>query len=187
MKHLLLFEELFISSKPSNSGSSVSRDIVIDDEPSSSKTLSSSILLNDKLRKEELYSMISDAEESESTKAKDNLKVKNKKKWAKFKVTLNNLKFLKERLKVDKILKCEYCDKTPLIIYDPFRKGKNERYLKYGDFKPINGATADHKNPMAKGGDKFDFNNLAVSCMKCNHDKKEMDYEDWISLIKKEE
>jgi 5-methylcytosine-specific restriction endonuclease McrA len=89
-------------------------------------------------------------------------------------------------------LRCEYCDKGPLTIYDfTKRKGDPEfignKYYKFKEeFKKEDGATCDHKNPQGKGGDKFGYDNLAVCCYRCNQNKKSMSYEDWMKRINKE-
>ena len=179
MKYILLFEELFIQSNKSGSGKTTEWDNILDD-PTSSKSLSSSILLRNKLQKDEWKSTVkSIGGETKKLKPKPN-----NRKIEKLKVSLHNLKFLKDKLKERGALRCEYCNNGPLIIYDTFYKGSDQKYLKHKPFSNIDGATADHKNPQSKGGDKYSQDNLAVACMKCNHDKKDMDYEDWIEIIK---
>jgi len=53
-------------------------------------------------------------------------------------------------------LTCEYCGKTDLKAVTDKRSEL---------------ATIDHIKPLGKGGPKFDTNNFAVSCSKCNNKK----------------
>jgi 5-methylcytosine-specific restriction endonuclease McrA len=73
--------------------------------------------------------------------------------WLKFRADLLT-KWEKERGG----LFCHYCGKGPLPVED----------LSY---KKV--ATIDHFIPLSKGGEKFDPNNLVVSCYKCNSKKKD--------------
>lgn len=47
----------------------------------------------------------------------------------------------------------------------------------------INEATKDHKIPLSKGGTNSK-DNLLLSCWKCNNKKGNMNYEDFINLIR---
>lgn len=62
-------------------------------------------------------------------------------------------------------LRCVYCGLGPLVIEtdnrDPFC------------------ATLDHVVPRAKGGAKFDLNNLVVACSPCNGKKGDKDVKDF--------
>lgn len=150
---------------------------LIFDEPTSDKSLSAGIILNNKLKEEE-FNNLANKDVQEINEINPGLAV-----------AINNLNFLKyKREKKGKIF-CEYCGKGPLVIYDfinndPKKKGKYRYNVR---FNPKNGATADHKEPQSKGGDKFDYKNLAVCCYKCNQRKGDMPYEDWMELIKPKE
>jgi len=88
-------------------------------------------------------------------------------------ISKSNQKFLKEKEKEGE-LRCEYCNSGPLKVYEFSEK-----------FNKVDGATADHKIPISKGGPVFDHTNLAVCCYKCNNEKEDMNYEDWMNKIKK--
>jgi len=72
--------------------------------------------------------------------------------WLRFRFeTLTNI--LKDR----GILQCNYCNKGPLLI----ETDNKDPYV----------ATLDHKNPLSRGGAKFDLTNLVVCCISCNQKK----------------
>ena len=54
---------------------------------------------------------------------------------------------------------CEYCGKGPL------KADANNL------FNSLPLATIDHKQPLSKGGARFDFDNMACSCERCNRKK----------------
>lgn len=58
-------------------------------------------------------------------------------------------------------LYCEYCNKGPL------------KADAGNIFSKLPMATIDHKIPLSKGGNRFDFDNMACSCSKCNSKKKD--------------
>jgi hypothetical protein len=193
MKYLKLFEEWHkVVSKKSDSGKTKWVDTILDD-PTSPKSLSSGILLKRDLEKEEFDDLknltgLQDYEVRDIARGK---LPKQNKKLEDLKVTLNNLQFLKDKHKELGELYCEYCKKGPLVIYDinpsksdleKYAKDSSFRFNK--DFKKSDGATADHKQPKSKGGDKFDYSNLAVCCYNCNSRKANMDWESWKKLIK---
>lgn len=172
--------ELKVLSNISKSGSTKEFDIILD-EPFDNKSLSSKILLRKRLSEEEL------SEEGVPPGLRPFV-LKSYKKNPRLAISINNLKFLKDTLEEKKVLECEYCKKKPLIIYDTFfSKGFNTEYIKYGSFRPKNGATCDHKNPVSKGGDKFNYNNLAVCCATCNRKKGSMTYEQWMHYLETKE
>jgi hypothetical protein len=172
--------ELKVLSKSSNSGSTKEFDIILD-EPFNNKSLSSNVLLRKRLSEEEL------SEEGMPPGLKQII-LKAYKKNPKLAISINNLKFLKDTLEEKKILKCEYCNKGPLVIYDTFFvKNFDTDYIKYGSFRSKNGATCDHKNPISKGGSKFTYDNLAVCCSTCNTRKGNMSYEEWTHYLKTKE
>jgi len=103
-------------------------------------------------------------------------KSKKKNKYNRIKITINNQKFLQKTLEEKGELRCEYCGKGPLKIYD-FTKGEV--------FNDDDGATSDHKTPISKGGDVWSFDNMAVACRACNHKKGSLDYDSWISYLGK--
>jgi hypothetical protein len=106
-------------------------------------------------------------------------------------IMLNNLRFLKEKLKERGELYCEYCNKGPLVIYDiapsdiNIESLSNTNILINKKFDQKDGATCDHKIPKSKGGDKFNFENLAVCCHRCNKRKGNMSWENWLRIIKR--
>lgn len=191
MKHLMLFEEWHKVIQHSNSGKTKWID-TIHDGPSSPKSYSSSLLLKNDLEEKEFDDL------KKLTGASDWV-IKNlikypsssrKNKLEQISVTMNNLKFLKDIEKEKGELYCEYCKKGPLVIYD-INPGEitpenidNRNFRFNAKFNPKDGATADHKQPQSKGGDKFDYSNLAVSCEPCNKRKGNMDWESWKQRIK---
>jgi 5-methylcytosine-specific restriction endonuclease McrA len=144
-------------------------------EPSTNKSRASSVLLGDKLARDEADSLIDYFDNKVKGRLKNFVQhhnIKNPKRIKKLMVTFNNERFLElENKKGD--LRCEYCNK-PVTIYNIDRGSKfNER----------DGATADHKVPISKGGNKYDFNNLATCCYRCNQRKGNMSWEDWLVVI----
>lgn len=172
-----ILEELKVLSNISKSGSTREIDVIVD-EPSNNRSLSSKILLRKRLMEEEISA-------GETNKLKDFI-LRSYNSNPRLAILINNLEFLKSKLKENGTLLCEYCNHGPLVIYDSFfTKGTDTQYLKYGKFKPKDGATCDHKVPISKGGDKFDYNNLSVCCSKCNVKKGSMDYDQWINYLGK--
>lgn len=181
MKYIIEFKKY----KSGSSGRTKYIDTIWDD-PTSSKSHSSAVVLRNKLK---------DLEDVETRDELGDLpdwalrKIKsNPDKYEKLKVTLNNLKFLKDKLKEDGELNCEYCGKGPLVIYDFSIKSVinalDDPNMRFNTkFNPFDGATCDHKIPQSKGGDKFDYSNLAVSCYRCNRKKGNMNYEDWNDFL----
>jgi hypothetical protein len=149
------------------------------DEPTDSRSYSSSVLLRDYLRNQEIVDALS-GDTFDGLSKKQKFRIKSYGKTDKIKRALNNLKFLKSKERDGK-LHCEYCNRGPLIIYafDPtFHKKSNLR------FNQSDGATCDHRNPVSKGGDPFDHKNLAVCCYRCNQKKSNMSWEDWEDYMK---
>src|SRR5574343_2011081 len=139
---------------------------VIFDEPESAKSPSSGILLRNILRKSEFdYKLKSNINFKEISKSTGK-----EKKLYKLEISKNNLKFLLDKEKEGE-LRCEYCNAGPLVVYGFYRA-----------FNKKNGATADHKEPISKGGPIFDYDNLAVCCYWCNTKKDNMTYSDWMKL-----
>lgn len=160
----------------------------IHDEPTTNKSAASSILLKKK------YTELEDKELIDTLNipkwALYKIK-KNPQKYTKLKITLNNLQFLKDQLKKGPLY-CQYCNKGPLIIYDitnnNLKQAIDNPNVRFNSkFNPKDGATCDHKQPQSKGGDKFNYNNLAVSCYRCNRKKSNMNYEDWINFLQSDE
>lgn len=173
MKYLKIFEKFNkITTYQSKSGRTRHID-TINNEPTSNKSLATSILLKNKLKKEEFTDLMHKISSYFSDSYIDFL-IDNPSKLESNLISLNNLMFLMEKEK-EGTLKCEYCNK-PLVL---------NNWLKYTK-RPVNDntATCDHKTPISKGGDKFNFNNLAVSCSKCNNKKAEKSYNDWIEYKK---
>lgn len=173
-------------------------------DPSSPKSPSSATLLKNDLRAEEFDDIVKNI--SNNNIKKMLIKHQNNPKVERLAVTLNNIEYLKDKLKERGELRCEYCNKGPLVVYDigkgsinpgylysnqsevynkvELNKVKRE-YISNGGFEKRDGATADHKQPQSRGGDKFSYNNLAVCCYWCNQKKGNMSYEDWMDKIKK--
>lgn len=163
------------------------------DEPTSAKSPSAGVSLKDELRELEFQDLIKTLSHDElDNKSKSRLrKERFKAKPDKLAVTLNNLRFLKDEQKEKGELRCEYCGKGPLVIYDitedELKRGpqKIDGRLRFNTkFNPKDGATADHKQPQSKGGDKFNYSNLAVCCYRCNQRKGNMDWEKWSDVLK---
>lgn len=200
MLKIKLFQEFIkeelrtIVSDSSSSGRTKYIDTILDDIPSSTKSLSSGILLRQDLKDKEF----DDFRRSISSNIPDYV-VRNLlkggvkiSKFDKFRVTLNNLEFLKYKSK-EGDLYCEYCEKGPLVIYD-FNPDEitssninNSKYRFNTKFKESDGATADHRQPQSKGGDKFNYDNLAVCCYRCNRKKGDMSWDQWNNYLKQKE
>lgn len=191
MKNILSFdkfnEELVdITSHRSASGKFKEVDKIYSEENPHIKSRASYLLLKDKYKKAELEDI-----KKLFTAGMPVYKYKtDDPKLTKILVTLNNLQFLKHRLKEDGELRCEYCDKGPLVIYDIFPDELdnligNPYHRLNKKFDPVDGATCDHKNPQSLGGDKFDYSNLAVCCYSCNQRKRSMPYDEWMRKIGK--
>lgn len=182
-----------VVSDQSASGRTKSIDTIWDD-PSSAKSPSSSVLLRKQLRDQEfddLKNMFSSTgyKDVPDWVIKDIIKKGvDETKFRKLIVTFNNLKFLKDKAKEGE-LRCEYCDKGPLVIYDFTSTDitpemlDDPKFRFNQKFKESDGATCDHKQPMSKGGDKFDYSNLAVCCYDCNKRKGNMNWEEWKRLM----
>ena len=165
-------------------------DVILDD-PSSASSPSSAILLKKQLRDiedEETLKKLKDISQMTSSQKSKYFKTKDTKDLA---IPLNNLQFLKDKQKEIGTLRCEYCNKGPLKIYDfnPDNLKLKDIRTKYSIYKrmkfdPKDGATADHKQPMSKGGDMFDYSNLAVCCSRCNGRKGNMSWDEWINTMK---
>ena len=162
-------------------------DKIYNDDDAHVKSRASGILLKDKLRKEEMDSILTALENG--AKPSD-FNTDNDPKLLRILVLMNNLKFLKDTLQDKGKLQCEYCGKGPLIIYDVVASKfknliDNPHYKLNQNFDPEWGATCDHKDPQSLGGDKFDYSNLAVCCYRCNQRKRSMPYKQWMERIGK--
>jgi len=69
--------------------------------------------------------------------------------------------FLNHMLTVHKDLICIYCNRSNLLKAVPDESKQSIKIL----------ATIDHIIPVSKGGDEFDYNNLAIACRPCNERK----------------
>lgn len=184
-----LLELRKVVTNSSGSGRTKSIDWIHDD-PEDAKSTNAGILLNQQLRDKEFQDMADVfTPGTPDYVVKDFIKkAGNSSRMDKFKVTMNNLQFLKDRAKEVDELRCEYCNKGPLVIYDinlnnvtPEQiEDKNHRFTK---FRESDGATCDHKQLQSKGGDKFNYSNLAVCCSRCNKLKGNMSYEDWMRKL----
>lgn len=184
-KRFLTEELKDITTNVSGSGKEVTK--IYNDEDAYIKSPAAGVLLNNKFKKEEMDSIITALQKGVKP---DEFGSIEDPKLLRILVLANNLKFLKDTLKEKGRLKCEYCDKGPLIIYD-VRPDKfsnlidNPYYRLNLDFDPEWGATCDHKDPQSLGGDKFDYSNLAVCCYRCNQRKRSMPYKQWMERIGK--
>jgi 5-methylcytosine-specific restriction endonuclease McrA len=78
--------------------------------------------------------------------------------------------FLSEVLKREGHLKCTYCPKDNLQIeFDGMKVTRNIM------------ATIDHIVPISKGGAIYDYENLCVSCSKCNGKKGDKDLQTFLN------
>lgn len=68
-------------------------------------------------------------------------------------------------------LVCHYCKSPDLFLQDPLRKNSRAWNL----------ATVDHKTPLVEEPDWFDETNLLVCCNKCNNQKGNMSYEEFLA------
>lgn len=169
-------------------------DVILDD-PQSFSSPSHAILLKRKLQ---------DLEDSEILKTLKNVKKMTPSHRSMFfrtklqrglAIPLNNLQFLKDRQREIGELRCEYCKKGPLTVYDfnpeelKWYKVKDKMKIQRQMimFKPEDGATCDHKEPISKGGNEFDYENLAVACYDCNKKKGNMSWIDWMKKMGLEE
>lgn len=180
-----------VISDQSSSGKTKSVELIWD-EPSSAKSPSAGISLKDELRGLEFQDLVNTLSNDKfDAKTKSQIKKdKNKRKAEKLAVTLNNLQFLKDKQKELGELNCEYCGKGPLVIYDISNSDLKEGPKKIGGklrfnvkFNPKDGATCDHKQPQSKGGDKFDYLNLAVCCYNCNQRKRNLSWDKWQEIL----
>lgn len=108
--------------------------------------------------------------------------VKRKNNDEKISIRANNIKFLKDKELELGQLYCEYCEKGPLRIYSfnverLLKDKKFDIFNSKRNFNEKDGATCDHKVPKSKGGEKFDYSNLAVCYYSCNQEKYNMSWE----------
>lgn len=190
MKHLRLFEEFKkVLTSSSGSGRTKHFDNIFDD-PIDAKSPSASILLKKDLEEREQEDLIDILPNKQAIRQYIKRSGNDKliKRIDKFRVTMNNLQFLKDKAKEGE-LRCEYCNKGPLVIYDINKKDatpenlSNPKFRFNSKFSPKDGATCDHKQPQSKGGDKFDYSNLAVCCYQCNKEKGNKDYDTWMNIV----
>lgn len=182
IKKFNLFLEKVVLTKSSNSGSTKQHDTILD-KPSNNRSLSSLLLLNNKLKKEEYIQLIKKLELRVSKSfirkllnsdfSEEHIK--------RVILSLNNNQFIYDREKIGDLV-CEYCGKSPLFrnkinLLDIMKLKMPMRV------SPNIIATCDHKEPKSKGGDIYDYNNLAVCCHKCNSIKGDMNYIDWEKLM----
>lgn len=178
--YIEFINELKITTRTSGSGSTKEIENILD-EPTTNKSLSAGLMLRNKLRGEESSQFYNFPIENIKKPILNTYRDKPEA----LKLLINNLEFLKDELKNKGELRCEYCNKGPLVIYDTFHiKVDQSEYIKQRDFVRGDGATCDHKNPRSKGGDRYDKNNLAVCCFRCNRLKGDKSYEDWMYQIK---
>lgn len=71
--------------------------------------------------------------------------------------------------------RCHYCD-IEMTKFDP--QTRFSPTLLWSD------ATLDHMTPLSKGGTN-EIENLVASCSSCNNEKGDMDYEQYIQLIRR--
>lgn len=113
-----LLELRKVVSDTSGSGRTKTIDWVHND-PEDAKSTSAGILLRQQLKDKEFQDMVNIFKPGTPDyvikdyikKGGDDIKMN------KFRVTMNNLQFLKDKAKEGE-LRCEYCNKGPLVIYD---------------------------------------------------------------------
>jgi hypothetical protein len=181
-----------IKSAESGTGRTKEYDIILD-EPTSNLSASSGILLRKKfqdIENAEILKKLRNVRKMTSAERKLYYRNKQKNEINLLEITFNNLQFLKDRKKEIGELRCEYCGKGPLKIYDinpnelKISDLRNKRFrFNNPGYNPNDASTADHKQPISKGGDKFDYNNLAVCCHECNSNKSNMSWEDWVKKM----
>ena len=93
--------------------------------------------------------------------------------WQKFREA-----FLKEILERKGHLQCVYCHRDNLEVGE-FDLGYMNKNV-YNE----NLATIDHKLALAKGGDRFDGDNLLVACKHCNTRKGTKNFDEFIESMK---
>ena len=188
MRHLQKYIEYItelqkVLSDRSASGKTKYVDTIYDD-PTSPKSFSSSVLLKNDLAEQQFQDLLKTLTPQLQNALKNKVYHKDIDGMI---VTLNNMQFLKDKLKERGELRCEYCDKGPLVIYDFKRDLTSDDFLngqvRLSKFSKHNGATCDHKEPQSKGGSKLDYKNLAVCCYQCNSEKGNMTYDEWMMRI----
>lgn len=152
-------------SRSSNSGRTKEFDDIYDD-PDDAKPYSAAIMLKNKLMSDEFMDKFEKDPTSISREDLMNLP----KRQRRLIIAKSNINFLKNQPEDD--LYCSYCGKGPLKVYDIKDK-----------FNKLDGATVDHKTPTSRGGDIFDYDNLAVCCYRCNQNKSDMEYDTWMDKI----
>jgi 5-methylcytosine-specific restriction endonuclease McrA len=159
------------------------------DDPNDAKPHSASLLLRDKLYRDEMESIINEF------KPELRRKLKRFATWSgasedglrRYAISINNQQFLVDMLKEKGKLDCEYCGKEGMKLYKfPERTGKFTARDFGSKFDKRDGATCDHKQPTSKGGDKFDYANLAVCCSPCNTKKADISWDDWKIIMDSE-
>ena len=165
-------------------------DVILDD-PSHFSSPSHSILLKKHLLDTEDWEILRSLKDVKKMTPSQRSKYFRDKLDRDLAIPLSNLQFLKDRQKEIGDINCEYCKKGPLKIYDfnpedlKWHKVRDKRVFHrlMNNFDPKDGATCDHKNPISKGGDPFDYENLAVACQDCNQRKGNMTWEDWMKKM----
>ena len=181
-------EELRIIRNQSRKGNTREIDIV-EGDPTSAKSPSSSILLNNKLGEEEFQNFMKNKENRDKIKLSDLGGVKklnlHRKEYS-MEVRNNNQKFIQkeiERLGKDNIY-CEYCGEGPLYLSKPdpdMYDSKRKSVLNLVSKNQL--ITVDHKIPIDMNGPIFNFNNLSICCHRCNQQKGNMSYEVWMKYL----
>jgi len=148
---------MIILTRKSKCGSTSFNDIIFNDQPSN-KSLASLLLLNDYYSKLDVYYI-------EKTEKLDlYLELRHE--------------FLFNHFTEHGKLECHYCGKSHLEI--GFREIENTHL----NLKNKNLATIDHKIPRGKCSNILDTNNWLVACVKCNKDKGNLDYDEFMLKIK---
>jgi 5-methylcytosine-specific restriction endonuclease McrA len=88
--------------------------------------------------------------------------------------------YLTKKLREQGNLICHYCKKPNLEI------GNRESFMLYKNSNNKNIATIDHIEAIGNGGDKYDENNMVISCKKCNTKKGTKSYNEFIKELKNE-
>lgn len=137
-------------------------------EPTSCHSLSSLELLQDSLREREINYIL---KKYKFKFSEEDLLLDNN--FVKLSIlrTFFNSRFIKRKEKQNKLY-CAYCNKKVRILKEGEKHNKHDV------------ATVDHIETLSEGCDWFDERNINVSCYKCNNERGNMPYDEWLEFIK---
>jgi len=137
-------EIIVILSKKSRSGTTVQQHIIVVMDTPHRQSMAAGVLLNNELRLQDV----------------DFLEENDLNVWLEFRE-----RYLMKQLQLNGDLTCTYCGKPHLEI-----GGRTPQDLILNNRNP-NLATVDHIVALAKGGERYNEENLCVSCKDCNKNK----------------